>query len=111
MTLHSMDAMMRAGCATRRAIRFWEDEGLLGSVARSAGDTRQYTDEQIETAKIIAAGQFGGFDLATIKEMLNGYDAEAYEALMQRLLDQARAAIRLQENLPRPKSVPMEYDL
>jgi len=104
----SMDDMCRAGCATRRAVRFWEDEGLLGEVGRSAGDTRRYTDEQIRRAKIIAAGQFGGFDLATLKKMIAEYDAEVYEALMQRLLDQARAAIRLQENLPQPA---MEFDL
>jgi DNA-binding transcriptional MerR regulator len=109
--MHSIDAMMRAGCATRRAVRYWEDEGLLGDVARSSGDTRQFTDEQLDKARIIAAGQFGGFDLGTIKQMLAEYDAEVYEALMQRLLDQARAAIRLQENLPRPKAAPMEFDL
>lgn len=109
--MHSMDEMTRAGCTSRRGVRHWEDMGLLGSVARSTGDNRRYTDEQIERAKIIAAAQFGGFDLATIKAMLEAYDAEAYEALMQRLLDQVRAAIRLQENLPRPNVASAEYDL
>jgi len=106
---HTVDEMCRAGCATRRAVRFWEDEGLLGPVARSAGDTRQYTPEQLNRARIIAAGQFGGFDLATIKAMIGEYGREVYEALSIRLDDQVRAAIRLQESLPLPPAA--EYDL
>lgn len=109
MTMHSMEAMMQAGCTTRRGIRFWESEGLLGEVARTDGDTRRYTDAQLDKAKIIAAAQFGGFSLEAIGEMLAEYGPEAYEALMFRLLDQTRAAIRLQEMLPKPQTV--EYDL
>lgn len=108
--MHSMDAMVRAGCTSRRGVRYWEDLGLLGPVARSSGDTRQYTDTQLDTAKVIAAAQFGNFPLEQIKEMVLAYDGEVYEALQQRLLDQVRAAIRLQENLPRPQSM-QEYDL
>lgn len=108
--MHSMDEMTRAGCATRRAIRLWEEMGLLGEVARSAGDTRQYTAAQLDVARIIAAAQFGGFPLDKIKEMLGEYDGEVYEALTVRLADQMRAAARLAENLPRPRSA-TEYDL
>ncbi len=109
--MHSPEEMLRAGCTTHRGLRHWEDQGLLGNVARSEHGIRRYTLEQLNKAKIIAAAQFGGFSLDEIGQMLLAYDGEVYEALMQRLLDQARAAIRLQENLPRPTAVEMEYDL
>lgn len=113
--MHSMDEMTRAGCATRRAIRLWEDAGLLGEVERSNGGTRQYTPAQLDKARIIAAAQFGGFDLETIGKMLGEYDSsmEVCDALTTRLADQMRAAARLAENLPVPLAARpnMEYDL
>lgn len=115
--MHSMEEMTRAGCTTRRAIRFWEDSGLLGEVARSGGDTRQYMPAQLDKARIIAAAQFGGWSLDEIKKMLDEYDSsmEVYDALTKRLSDQMRAAARLAENLPIPlaarPAVNLEYDL
>lgn len=113
--MHTVDDMCRAGCTSRRGVRYWEDQGLLGEVARSAGGTRQYTDEQLETAGIIAAAQFGGFDLETIGKMVRVYhaDPDVYDALTTRLADQMRAAARLAEGLPQPlcEKLPMEYDL
>jgi hypothetical protein len=73
--LNSMETVNRAGCTSRRGIRLWEDLGFLGEVARSAGDTRQFTDDQLERARIIAAAQFGGWKLEEIKEMLGEYHA------------------------------------
>lgn len=114
--MHSMDEMTRAGCTSRRAIRFWEDNGLLGEVARSNGDTRIFTDKQVDLARVIAAAQFGGFLLNQIKEMLEAYDEdmEVYDALAIRLADQMRAAARLAEALPIPlaaRPAKVEYDL
>jgi len=114
--MHSVEDMCRAGGTTRRGVRFWEEQGLLGNVARSSGDTRQFTDAQLDRAKIIAAASFGGFKLATIKEMLDVYhvDMEVYDALTTRLADQIRAAARLAEELPVPvisKAPLQEYDL
>lgn len=112
---HTVEEMMRAGCTTRRGVRHWEDIGLLGDVTRSAGDTRRYTAEQLDRAHIIAAAQFGGFDLETVGEMLKEYDTsiEVFDALKTRLADQIRAAIRLAEGLPIPKAAKatQEYDL
>lgn len=111
--MHSMEEMTRAGCTSRRGVRYWEDQGLLGDVKRSDGGTRQYTAEQLDRARIIAAAQFGGFDLDMIKRMLDDYGPEVYEALMTRLADQARACVRLGENLPSPARTGQapEYDL
>lgn len=116
--MHSVDDMCRAGCTSRRGVRYWEEKGLLGDVARTAGDTRQYTDAQLERAGIIAAAQFGGFELETIADMLDAYHADVtvYDALVTRLADQMRAAGRLAEQLPVPlcarvEKIEMEYDL
>lgn len=109
MSWHSMEAMTVAGCTTRRGIRHWESEGLLGPVERSSGNTRRYTDAQIALAKIIAAAQFASFDLDTIKQMLIEWDEEVYEAICTRLTLQIKMGIRLIEDLPRPPVV--EYDL
>lgn len=114
--MHTMDEMMRAGCTSRRGIRHWETLGLLGNVARSAGDTRQFTVDQLDRARIIAAAQFGGFDLDAIKDMIEVYhtDMEVFDALTTRLADQMRAAGRLAEALPIPlaaRPTVQEFDL
>jgi DNA-binding transcriptional MerR regulator len=108
MTRHSIEEMMRAGCTTARGIRFWQDKGLLGEVERSSGGHRRYTPEQLDKAKIIAAATFGGWSLEDIGNMLAEWDQEAYEAILTRLDDQMRAAVRLGEALPKP---PQGYDL
>jgi len=113
--MHTVDDMTRAGCTTRRGVRYWEELGLLGEVARSAGETRQYTDAQLDKAKVIAAAKFGGFELDAIKEMLGEYDAgvDVYDAITMRLADQMRAAARLAEALPVPLAMrpALDYDL
>jgi DNA-binding transcriptional MerR regulator len=113
MKMHSVDAMVRAGCTSRRGIRFWEEKGLLGPVERSDGGTRRYTSEQVDKAKIIAAAQFGGWSLEETQQMLIEWGPEPYEAILTRLADQAMAAARLGEQLPRPtgESTAVEYDL
>jgi DNA-binding transcriptional MerR regulator len=108
--VHSMDEMMRAGCTTRRGVRYWEEQGLLGDVERTEGETRRYTDDQLNRARVIAAAQFGGWKLDEIREMVENYDSEVYSALLTRLADQTRAAVRLGDQLPRP-AAPTEYDL
>lgn len=109
--MHSLDEMCRAGCTSRRGVRYWEDQGLLGTVERTVSDRRVYTPEQLDCAKIIAAAQFGGFDLETIGKMVAEYDTEVHDALLQRLEDQVRAAARLGNNLPKPEGEQVVYDL
>lgn len=108
---HPISAMARAGCTSARGIRFWQEQGLLGEVVRSDGDTRRYTDAQLDRARIIAAAQFGGWALDGIKEMLAEWGEEARGAILLRLSDQMRAAARLAENLPKVPASTMEYDL
>lgn len=108
--MHSVEEMCLAGCTSRRGVRYWEEQGLLGTVLRSEGGTRRFTDEQLAKAKVIAAAQFGGWSLDEIKQMLLEWGPEVYEAITTRLADQMRAAARLAENLPKPPAV-QEFDL
>lgn len=110
--MHSLNDMMRAGCTTARGIYFWEEKGLLGNVARSDKGTRRFTDDQLEKAKIIAAATFGGWSLDEVGAMLAEWGQETYEAIMIRLDDQMRAAVRLGEQLPEPEAMQtQEWDL
>lgn len=111
--MHSINEMMRAGCTSRRGVRYWEEKGLLGEVERTSGETRRYTPEQMDKARIIAAAQFGGWSLEEIADMLLEWGPEVAEALSIRLSQQAMAAARLMEQLPKPPGVPQvkEYDL
>jgi len=109
--MHTVDEMTRAGCTSRRGVRFWETKGLLGEVERSAGGTRRYTPEQLQKAKIIAAAQFGGWSLEQIEQMLAEWGPEVLEALQVRLAAQVQAAIALSEALPKSAPPLIEYDL
>lgn len=106
---YSVEEMCKAGCTTRRGVRYWEQLGLLGTVDRK-GKNRTYTSEQLDIARIIAAAQFGGFSLDLIKAMLADFDDEAHEAITYRLELQARAAMNLSAALPAPKAK-QEFDL
>jgi DNA-binding transcriptional MerR regulator len=107
---YSVNDMCVAGCTSRRGIRFWEQQGMLGEVARSNGGTRQYTADQIQRAKIIAAAQFGGWSLEEAKKMLAEWGPDVRFALVERLAAQAKAALKLAENLPVFDEV-QEHDL
>lgn len=109
--MHSVEEMCIAGCTSRRGVRWWEEQGLLGPVERSEGGTRRFTAEQLDKARIIAAAQFGNFSLDTIKQMLLEWGPEVYEAILTRLADQTRAAVRLGEQLPKPLATVAEFDL
>lgn len=110
--MHSVEEMMRAGCTTARGIHFWEEKGLLGDVERTSGGHRRYTPAQLDRAKIIAAAAFGGWTLEETGAMLAEWGQETYEAIMIRLDDQMRAAVRLGQNLPKPAGMQtQEWDL
>jgi len=109
--MHSVEEMCIAGCTSRRGVRYWEEQGLLGPVERTEGGTRRFTAAQLDKARIIAAAQFGGWSLDDIKQMLIEWGEEVHEAITYRLSEQMRAAIRLVEQLPQPPAKPTEYDL
>lgn len=105
----TVEDMAKAGYTTARGIRFWEEQGLLGTVERTSGKQRRYTDEQLDRARIIAAAKFAGWELDDVRKMLDCYNTDAFEAIRLRLAQQAMVATQLGEQLPTPKMI--EWDL
>ncbi len=74
---------------TPRAIRFYEDKGLIAP--RRAGVTRVYSHRDRARMKLILRGKRLGFSLREIAEFLDLYDADTTQsAQMRRLLRAVR---------------------
>ena len=70
---YSISELAREFGVTPRAIRFYEDKGLV-SPSR-LGQVRQYSERDRIRLRLICQGKRVGFSLADIKEMLDLYDA------------------------------------
>ena len=70
---YSIAALAREFDVTHRAIRFYEDEGLL-SPGRD-GTRRVYSKRDRVRLKLILRGKRLGFSLAEVREMLELYDS------------------------------------
>ena len=74
---------------TTRAIRFYEDQGLLAPQRR--GQTRIYSHRDRTRLKLILRGKRLGFSLAEVAGIINLYDAEPGEVgQLQHFLDKIR---------------------
>lgn len=69
---------------TARAIRFYEDRGLI--TPRRAGTTRVYSARDRARMILILRGKRLGFSLSTIKEYLDLYDTDITRHAQLRLL-------------------------
>jgi DNA-binding transcriptional MerR regulator len=69
---------------TARAIRFYEDKGLI--TPRRAGTTRVYAARDRARMILILRGKRLGFSLSTIKEYLDLYDTDVTQHAQLRLL-------------------------
>jgi DNA-binding transcriptional MerR regulator len=67
-----------------RAIRFYEDKGLIAP--RRVGNNRVYTSRDRARMVLILRGKQLGFSLREIKEYLDLYDADPTRAKQHRLL-------------------------
>ncbi|MGI9501224.1 MAG: MerR family transcriptional regulator [Geminicoccaceae bacterium] len=77
---------------THRAIRFYEDQGLLAP--RRVGKTRIFGDRDRVRLQFILRGKRLGFSLAEIREWLDLYEREDGERLQYRaLLSESRQRI------------------
>lgn len=75
-----------------RAIRFYEDQGLL--LPQRAGTTRVYTKRDRARLQLILRGKRLGFPLSDIREFLELYDVDRSKSLqMQVMLGKTRARI------------------
>ena len=80
------EAAKAVGC-TQRAIKFYEEKGLLTPVARSENGYRDYSAEDISRLHEIQAYRKLGIGLADIRRLLSG-DAPA---LLREILERKRA--------------------
>ena len=69
---------------TARAIRFYEDKGLI--TPQRAGTTRVYSTRDRARMILILRGKRLGFSLITIKEYLDLYDIDITQHAQLRLL-------------------------
>lgn len=83
---------------TPRAIRYWEDQGLVAP--ERAGQSRVYTKRERTRLKLALRGKRLGLSLAEIKELIDMYDPAGSEATqLQSFLDvlaRRRAALEQQ---------------
>ncbi|MBI4301195.1 MAG: MerR family transcriptional regulator [Chloroflexi bacterium] len=96
---------------TQRALRFYEEKGLLKSPARLEGGFRLYSDEDVERVKDIKCLQkLLGFSLAEIKDILEaeevkvqlkaewqGLDVVERKAKLSRAIEVTSAQIHLMQ--------------
>lgn len=79
-----------------RALRFYEDKGLLSPMRR--GQTRIYSRRDRARLILILRGKRVGFSLSDIREMLDLYDTEeGHEAQLRVSLDKFRKRIEILE--------------
>lgn len=83
---------------TPRAVRFYEDKGLI--TPQRAGTTRVYSARDRARMILILRGKRLGFSLSTIKEYLDLYDTDITQRAQLRLLlasiDKRRAQLLAQ---------------
>ena len=81
---YSVTQLSKALDMTARAIRFYEDKGLISP--RRVGGNRVYTIRDRARMILIQRGKRLGFTLREIKEYLDLYDADPTHAKQLRLL-------------------------
>ena len=97
--LFTIGELAAAFALSPRAIRFYEDQGLLAP--ERAGTQRIYTKRDRARLQLILRGKRLGFSLADIREFLRLYDADrSKRQQMAVTLDRTRARIAdLQQQL------------
>ncbi len=75
-----------------RAIRFYEDQGMLAP--QRAGNNRVYGPRDLARLKLILRGKRLGFSLSDIRELLDLYDADRnHLEQLRQTLDKGRTRI------------------
>lgn len=81
-----------------RALRYYEEQGLLRS-ARTSGGQRSYTDDAVERVGFFQSMYAAGLSSARIADMLPCFDTGTTDEQQRRMLAEERARIdaRLEE--------------
>lgn len=69
---------------TLRALRFYEDKGLISP--KREGNTRLYTNRDIARLKLVLLGRKAGFSLREVKQVMDLYDPESGNVRQYRTL-------------------------
>ncbi len=88
--LYTVTQLGRELGLTARAIRFYEDKGLIAP--RRAGTTRVYTHRDRARMILIQRGKQLGFSLSEIRDYLDLYDADMTQRTQMRHLFDAVSA-------------------
>ena len=86
------EAAQAVGC-TCRAIKFYEEKGLLPAVARQENGYRDYTQEDLRRLHEIQAYRKLGISVEDVRRLLDGGD----DALLHAILEKKRAELREQQ--------------
>ena len=90
--MYSIGDLAAEFAVSPRAIRFYEDHGLLAPAR--VGNNRVYTARERARLKLILRGKRLGFALADIKELLDLYDVDtSHETQLRTALKKGRARI------------------
>lgn len=100
---YTLNDLVKATGTSARAIKLWEERGLLGLVERDGPRRRIYTQQQMDRAKFIAAAQVAGWSLDFTKA--NMLDVEKLRHALSRRSSEIADWAR---KLPSPKR---EWDL
>ncbi len=88
------EAASAVGC-TQRAIKFYEEKGLLPKVARNENGYREYTEDDLRTLHAIQAYRKMGISIGDIKALLIGENKELLFDILAR--KKADASVRQEE--------------
>lgn len=99
---YSIRQLCREFGVTARALRFYEDKGLLHPARR--GQTRVYSARDRARLNLIVRGKHTGFSLLEIREMLDLYDRKDGNAIqmavsLKKFRDQLEALKRKREDI------------
>ncbi|MCM3006421.1 MerR family transcriptional regulator [Priestia koreensis] len=72
MTLIMIDEVMKLTGLTKRAIRYYEEIGLIKPPQRTKGNIRQYTEEEVSALKkVVEAKEVLGFSLQELQHFMD----------------------------------------
>ncbi len=100
--LYSISALAQEFALTTRAIRFYEDEGLIAPVRR--GRVRMYGERERVRIKLILRGKRLGLSLSEIRELFDLYAATRNERaqlakFLQMLADRRAMLLQQREDI------------
>lgn len=115
MNNYTIEAIADWANTTPRAIRLWEDEGFLGKIDRDDRERRIYTDDDLDTARLVSTCRALGMINESILKVVTNYD----DVKVSQVKAQIRAKIgyfeKLMRDLPQPPAPkaqePEEWDL